>query len=518
MNPKPATPKDASALILLNHDLTEILWAKRNPKLRFLGGYHGFPGGKIEADDALADVRNAETEETAKLIAGAVRETFEEVGVLLVRNGEKLTKGQRASLHDDLISGRFPFSEILETWGLWIDAEDFIYTGIWTTPEFSPIRFKTRFFIAVCPPKQNPYAAIDELQNIEFIAPENGFDRWKTSKVLIAPPVLIALREFVNSKFQIPNSKDQSPEIKDQRSKIKDQSIENIAQNLLEKSQNCGGNIDYIELNSRLVCFALRTKTLPPATHTSCFIVGKKEFIVIDAASKDEQEQRKLFDFIDDLIESGGVCRAIIVSHLHADHFGGETALQVHLREKFSLEIPISAHQLTAESLHGKVEIEQFIEGDDVYKLKDEAGATFEIKALHTPGHARGHLCFYDEGFGFLLSSDNVLGAGSVLIAPPEGNMADYLGSLEKMKNLPNLNFLCGSHGSAVSDAKGKIEEYIRHRLEREKSILQAIKDGAKTPAEIVEKVYTDISPELWNLAEKSVEAHLEKIKAENLI
>ncbi len=511
MTPKPEPPKDASAVILLNHDLTEILWAKRNPKLKFLGGFHGFPGGKLEPDDALADVRNAETAETAKLIACAVREVFEETGVLLVRNGEKLTKGQRASLHDDLVSGRFPFSEILETWGLWIDAEDFIYTGIWTTPEFSPIRFKTRFFIAVCPPKQEPYAAIDELQNIEFIAPAKGFDLWKNSKVLIAPPVLIALREFAENKVQ-------SSKFKVQSSKFKVQFIENIAQNLLEKSRNCDGNIDYIELNSRLVCFALRTKTLPPATHTNCFIIGKKEFIVIDAASKDENEQRKLFDFVDDLIESGGVCKEIIVSHLHADHFGGETVLKAHLRKKFSLEIPISAHQLTAESLRGKVEIKNFIEDEKVYALKDERGEAFEIQALHTPGHARGHLCFYDAEFGFLLSSDNVLGLGSVLIAPPEGNMADYLGSLERMKNLPNLNFLCGSHGSAVNDAKGKIEDYIRHRIEREKSILRAIKNGAKTPAEIVEKVYTDISPELWKLAEKSVEAHLEKIKAENLI
>ncbi len=511
MNQKTAIPKDASAVILLNHDLTEILWAKRNPNLKFLGGFHGFPGGKVETDDANADVRNAETEESAKLIAGAVRETFEEVGVLIVRNGEKLTKGQRASLHDDLISGRFPFSEILETWGLWIDAEDFIYTGIWTTPEFSPIRFKTRFFIAVCPPKQEPYAAIDELQNIEFITPETGFDLWKNSKVLIAPPVLIALREFSKSKVQSPKSKVQSP-------KSKDQFIENIAQNLLETSQSCDGNIEFIELNSRLICLPLRTKTLPPATHTNCFIIGRKEFIVIDAASKDESEQQKLFDFVDDLIESGGVCREIIVSHLHADHFGGETALKAHFREKFSLDIPIVAHQLTAESLRGEIEIEKFIEDEEVFILKDERGETFEINALHTPGHARGHLCFYDAEFGFLLSSDNVLGFGSVLIAPPEGNMTDYLDSLERMKNLPNLNFLSGSHGAAVSDAKGKIESYIKHRLEREQSILRAMENGAKTPAEIVEKVYRDISPELWKLAEKSVEAHLEKIKADNSV
>ena len=164
MNKKPAVPKDASAIILLDGDLTRVVWAERNPKLKFLGGFHSFPGGKLDQDDSLVDVRNCTDPQNARLIACAVREVFEEIGVLLVRNGEKLTRGQRVSLHDDLISGRFSFAEILKMWGLWLDAEDFLDTGFWTTPEFSPVRFKTRFFLAVCPPKQEPYAAISELQ------------------------------------------------------------------------------------------------------------------------------------------------------------------------------------------------------------------------------------------------------------------------------------------------------------------------------------------------------------------
>jgi endoribonuclease LACTB2 len=116
-----------------------------------------------------------------------------------------------------------------------------------------------------------------------------------------------------------------------------------------------------------------------------------------------------------------------------------------------------------------------------------------------------------------LLASDNVVGTGSVLIAPPEGNMTDYLQSLARLKDLPNLRFLCGSHGAAIFDAKGKIESYIAHRLEREKRIIDAMKNGAQTPREIVKIVYTDISPALFELAEKSVLAHLEKIQAEKI-
>lgn len=93
-----------------------------------------------------------------------------------------------------------------------------------------------------------------------------------------------------------------------------------------------------------------------------------------------------------------------------------------------------------------------------------------------------------------MLSSDNVVGAGTVVIAPPEGDMKDYLNSLERMKNLPGLKHLCGSHGAAIFDARGKIEEYIEHRLTREKQILEAIERGATTPEEITAQVYQGLT------------------------
>lgn len=483
-------PRDASAVVLLNQEQTKVLWAQRNPNIKFLGGWHAFPGGKVETSDGEIAVKNCEDKNLEKFIVAAVRECFEEVGVLLVRNGEKLTKGQRASLHSDLVSGVFSFAEILADWNLQIDARDFSYAGFWTTPPFSPVRFKTRFFLVVCPAKQQPFAAVSEMRNVEFIEPNDALKRWKNSEVLISPPVLTALQTL--AKFSMRGG-----------------------ENLLEKSQSCNGNIDFIELNARTICFPVKTETLPPATHTNCFIVGREKFVVIDAAAKDADERRKLFALVDSFIEKGFLCDAIIVSHLHKDHIGGETILQKHLRDKFGLEISLSAHRLTAESLRNEVKIEKFIEDGEVFQLKDGRGESFEIKALHTPGHARGLLAFYDEAFGFLLSGDNVIDSGSVLIAPPEGDMIDYLSSLERLKNLPNLKFLCGSHGAAVFDARGKIENYIEHRLERERKIVSAIAIGAKTVREIVEKVYADTSPELWKLAEKSVEAHLKKLEAE---
>jgi endoribonuclease LACTB2 len=509
-------PRDASAIILISND--KVLLAQRNPKLSFLGGWHAFSGGKLDQADCDIQVKNCHDPELERFIVCAVRELFEEVGVLLVRNGDKLTKGQRASLHDDLISDRSSFKEILDDWGLWIDANDFYYTGFWTTPKFSPVRFKTRFFMAECPPKQTPYAAITELQNIEFITPDEALKLWEQGEILISPPVLISLQALTEIKPQ--RRKDAEEDLANEinpPSAIPIPQLQNSAslrlcvENLLEKSEKCDGVIDYLEINSRHIVIPLKTPTLPPATHTNCFIVGRKEFIVIDAASTGVQEQAKLHKLIDELIERGGICREIIVSHLHQDHHGGEVALQNHFKEK-GFEVPVSTHKLTAETLP-HIKFDKFIGDGDIYHLRDENGEVFEIQTLHTSGHARGLLNFYDQELGFLISTDNVVGAGTVVIAPPEGEMRDYLQTLERLKELPNLKHLCGSHGSAIFDAKGKIEEYISHRLEREKQIVEAVKQGAKTPEEIVAKVYVGLKPELLPLAIKSVEAHLIKLE-----
>jgi len=131
---------------------------------------------------------------------------------------------------------------------------------------------------------------------------------------------------------------------------------------------------------------------------------------------------------------------------------------------------------------------------------------------MHTPGHARGHLCLYDERTGTLISGDNIVGLGSVLIDPPEGNMREYLQSLGRMRALPTLSVIFGGHGPAIANPYAKLNEYIAHRLDREQKILQAVRKGAATPGDVVARVYTDVSPKAHAMAERAVLAHLEKL------
>ena len=488
-----STPKDAAAVILLksNHDPSrpEVFLVRRSEKLAFLGGFHAFPGGQFDADDATAAVDNCADLQTRSAISAAARELFEELGVLLVRGGDPLTKGQRYSLLDDLTSGRMSWSALLQHYQLRLDANDFTYVGRWVTPPFSARRFDTWFFLANCPPKQQPQVAAGELESGEWILATDAFAKWQRSEILAVPPTLHALQTLAAG----------------------------ITPDLVERfvaTPNAHGEpVRRIEFRPNFICFPVRTPTKPPATHTNCYLIyTSDELLVVDPGSPYEEEQQALNQSIGELLREGRKLREIVLTHMHPDHVGGVYALREYLGE----QTVVAAHRLTAEPLVESVRVDRFVEDGDEIKL---AGSPeIVLRALHTPGHARGHLCFYDAGTGALLSGDNIVGLGSVLIDPPEGNMRDYLTSLERLRALPNLSVIFGGHGPAIANPYPKIAEYISHRLEREQNILAAVREGNATPQKIVARVYTDVSPKAHAMAERAVLAHLEKLEADGRV
>ena len=396
--------------------------------MMFQGGFYAFPGGQLDPD------------EDATVCAG--RELFEEIGVR-------------------------------------IDPATLVEVGRWVTPAFSSRRFDTRFFLAKCPPGEEPRLNSEEHDLGEWIRPGDAVAKWMEGQILSAPPVLHALRCL-------------------------SEGLEGVEARMMGVPWANGEPIPAIDMRPGIVLVPLRTPTLPPATHTNCYIVGGDEVIVIDPASPYEEEQ----GLLDRILEKRKI-REIWLTHLHRDHVSGAN----HLKDKRVLQI--AAHPITARDLDGVVKVDRtFAEGERL-ELSGKPG--WSLRVLHTPGHARGHVCIFEEKNGSLITGDLMAGLGTVVIDPPEGHMATYFDSLKRMQALP-VTALFPAHGPVMANAKAKIQEYLDHRMEREAKILAAWQRGHREPGAIVKEVYTDVQPAMHGLAERSVIAHLEKLQEEGRI
>jgi glyoxylase-like metal-dependent hydrolase (beta-lactamase superfamily II) len=134
------------------------------------------------------------------------------------------------------------------------------------------------------------------------------------------------------------------------------------------------------------------------------------------------------------------------------------------------------------------------------------------FRALATPGHSADSVCLVAERICF--TGDTVLGAGSVFIAPGEGSLSEYLNSLGRLRSLP-LDVLCPGHGPYVWNPAAKLDEYVAHRLEREKRLLEALSAGLRTRDELLNSAWSDAPVELRDFAALSLASHLEKLAEE---
>jgi glyoxylase-like metal-dependent hydrolase (beta-lactamase superfamily II) len=151
------------------------------------------------------------------------------------------------------------------------------------------------------------------------------------------------------------------------------------------------------------------------------------------------------------------------------------------------------------------------VDGDRIHATE------FRLTAVHTPGHASNHLCSLLEEERLLFSGDLIMQGSTVVIAPPDGDMAAYLQSLDRLRKL-RLRSIAPGHGHLIDDPAAIIDEYVTHRLDREQQVLAALRAGDTTIASIVDRLYTGLIDELVPRARQSVHAHLRKLAAEGSV
>lgn len=477
--PPPARPRDAAAVIMFRRAAAglEIFWLRRGARLSFAAGFYAFPGGALDPDDATVPVEGAEGLD-ATLRVAAARELFEETGVLCADGAERLTDTELSRLRAAVLAGTVSFGAALGAQNLRLSRRHLLSVGRWITPPFMSARFDARFFLLELPWGQLPQFWPGEHAEGGWVSPSDALRQWEEGTTLLHPPSLHAMR--VLGAFT---------------------EMEEIAERLRDPP-HCSGYIpDRIEFQRGIRMFPLRTPTLPPATHTNCYLLGDGEFLIVDPGAGDAGECERLFAFLGGLTAEGMKPRAVFLTHHHSDHVGGVAAV------KRRLGLPIWCHELTASRLSERAD--RLIADGEQLLL---AGALpMRFFALHTPGHARGHLCLVEERSKAAIVGDMVAGIGTIVIDPPEGDMSDYLDQLRRLRALP-VGALYPSHGPVMADGPGKLSEYLEHRAARERRVFDAIVEGQSTIAEIVAAAYTDVPEFVHPIAARSTEAILIKL------
>ncbi len=198
----------------------------------------------------------------------------------------------------------------------------------------------------------------------------------------------------------------------------------------------------------------------------------------------------------------GATIGAIAVTHGHPDHAPGAKLL--HERTG----APVYAHPLATFPFDVAV-----TEGDRI------AAGDAKLGVLETPGHAREHVVFTFEPEAALFTGDVVIGRGTVVIAPPNGDMRAYQATLARLlRDFGESRTIFGGHGPAIPDVRGKLEEYLAHRLLREREILAALGAGERTIPELVTEIYRNVATFLWPAAARQILAYLIALEREERV
>lgn len=468
----------ASAILIHRGATFQVLWVRRSEANPFLGGFHSFPGGRFSREDGTLDGDPASYLHT--MARCATRETFEETGILVGLDGTQPTLEELRSVRRELLDGRVGFWESVARWGLEFDPAVLVPCGRWITPHFSGARFDTFFFLVERKESLAPDVWPGELESGAWIEPEKALQHWEEDRVVLAMPTLHAIRVLASGTGDLPARLHQIPEANGIPSR-------------------------HVHVRPGITMVPLKSETILPATHTNAVVIGDGGVVIVDPGSPKSEELEGLYRVVDEALAPRRSVKAILLTHRHRDHIAGVEVVRARYRA------PVWAHSLVSD----RVPIDRELHEGDLIEL--DGRHRRRVRVLETPGHSRSHLAYFEETSGTLIAGDLVSGLGTVVIDPPDGNMSDYISSLERLQVMGIATMIPG-HGPPHRGVARMLEALLEHRRMREGRILRALRDGPLDEETLRARVYDDTPHAAPELAAKTLRAHLDKLTWEGRV
>lgn len=431
----------------------ELYLTLRQPQVRTFSGYYAFTGGKVDAIDGELEsaLPGVLEDEPVAFVNALCREILEEL------NFDLPSAWQRG------------------------EVERIDLLGVAVTPAFMPVRFDTHCYRVVL--KSKPEFKLDqrELASGEWASAKEFAQRYEQGRLLAAPPTVAIIKALAA-----------------------DAGVSFVPQ--LAHDYNPQTHVPCVEMLRGVWQMPTRSHTIPPADRTNVFMLGDTVAtrFLIDPAPMDEAEMQRLLATATQVGFS-----AIFLTHHHPDHRerADVIARQLNIPIHVSADSHARIQQKTGKRFFEGVQVVLREEGEVLTHWQGEP-----VQILAVPGHDEGQLALMPQSRSWCIVSDLITAFGTVVIAPPEGNMKKYFASLERMIELdPAVIF--PSHGPALGTTH-KLKETLLHRQQREAQVL-ALHAAGKDERAMLEVIYPGLDERLLPLALCNISSHLDKLRSE---
>ncbi|MCK9516867.1 MAG: MBL fold metallo-hydrolase [Ottowia sp.] len=527
----PATPRDSATLLLLRDGSggLDVLMTRRTRNASFAADMFVFPGGVIDAGDAalLAQATTRDTQDAAQAqaAAAALRETFEELGILLARDasGNPVSAAQLAALDRGA-----PLAAQCQARGLRLAVDALHPLCRWITGHSRPKRYDTLFFVAQMPGGQEPVADDAEQFEPTWVSPAQALAAHEAGRFSMMFPTIRTLeylQRYPDAAAVLATCQREQPLWsccsrgglvggREQRFMDHEPPYGELA--LTSPDGQTRHSLDWqheapVPLLKNVQRLTAPNPGMMTGPGTNSYIVGDAQtgHIVIDPGPNDAAHIRRLHD------ASDGDIRAIVCTHSHPDHFPGARPLQALCANRPPILGLSSAPTARPDSRF--TPDRALADGERLVLASTDGALQHTLRIIHTPGHAANHLCLLLEEDGLLFSGDHILNGSTTVIAPPDGHMGDYLASLDKLDAAcaeTGAKFILPAHGYVLGRAREVIAWYRQHRLQREAKVLAAMQERPDGDLDDwLPLVYGDVPERVWPVARRSLLAHVEHIR-----